>query len=450
MILTDRSKQNIKNIKKIKYLFNNKDVKLDKKTKIYIYDIYKHLIESNNKLKAIDYDKIREIRKINSDLLHGNNKYISEEIKSYINKKALYEIKYIYKINERTISLSFIVFSENEIKKLENLHKYDHYAYRVFLVLDVLFSYANKECSRHQEIKIYMTPFERKMPKKNSGKILGPEHLNGGVSYVCPKNGEVTIYIKQEWFKVFIHESFHNLGFDFANMDLSNFNKKIYTIFPIKSEFNIFEAYCEFWALTLNVIIVSFLELNSRLNITLEKLMVRFKEYMFIEQTFTYIQVNKILDYMGLKYTDLFDTEKGYEKEENSTIVREKFNETTNVFAYYICKMIFLSDYNKFIAWCIANNNNYFDFNKTILGLDSLFEYILNNYKSHSLINNINNINIYLPFNGSKTKNYTKKYKTKNKRGIISNRNSSYKYKTQDKAKTWMGDSLCLTSIEIK
>ena len=154
-------------------------------------------------------------------------------------------------------------------------------------------------------------------------EILGIKHLNGGLSYVCPKTGQIIIYRKEEWFKVFIHESFHNLGFDFANMHLSEFNKKFQSIFQINSEFNIYEAYCEFWALTLNIIIVSFVNLQKSHDIN--TFINNFKFYMSIEQCFTYIQVNKVLNYMGLKYTDL------YYKTKESKKLREKFREKTNV-----------------------------------------------------------------------------------------------------------------------
>lgn len=254
--LTDRSKEIIKFFNQFKYI-DNKKILLNKKTKNFLYNTYKNLKEANSRLLKIEY--YPEISIVHSKLLYNENYYISNKIKSYINDKAMYKIKYSWQKNERNVDLIFIVFSDKDIK---DINIYNRYAHNVFLILDLLFIYSNKNCSENQEINIYMTPFKRELPNSKSKLILSPIHINGGISYVCPTTGKITIYRKQEWFKVLIHESFHNLGFDFANMNLNDFNKKMHTIFPLKSEFNIFEAYCEFWALTLNVIISSFL-INS-------------------------------------------------------------------------------------------------------------------------------------------------------------------------------------------
>lgn len=448
-LLSDRSKnimENIKDIKDIKYIRKIKktrninadpEINLNKRTEQFLQTIYESLTSINSDLSALNYDKIREIIPVSTQLLSSNykNKYMSDEIYSYINKKSLYKIKYTQKFGTRNIHLIFIVYSEKEINKL---HKYDRYANNVFLILNLLFQYASSDCSKNQFINIFMTPFKREIPLKKN-LVLGPNNVNGGMSYVCPKTGDITIYRKQEWFKVLIHESFHNLGFDFSTMNLSDFNKDIYSIFSINSEFNIYESYCEFWALVLNVIVNSFLVENYTSNYN--NFLTRFKEFMFIEQTFTYIQVNKILDYIGLTYKDLF---------ENSG-KREKYSENTNVFAYYICKMILISDYDKFIVWCIENNTNYFNFKKTDENLDKFFQYILKNYKSENLINNINIISRYI-ING-REKNIlvkTRKYKRKNKERNNIYRENKTKNQRQDKIKTKLRRNLSLTGIELK
>ena len=48
------------------------------------------------------------------------------------------------------------------------------------------------------------------------------------------KKKQKYLYIeKEEWFKVFIHETFHSLCLDFSMITISNLNKKIKNIFPI-------------------------------------------------------------------------------------------------------------------------------------------------------------------------------------------------------------------------
>lgn len=155
---------------------------------------------------------------------------------------------------------------------------------------------------------------------------------------------------------------------------------------------------------------------------------------------------------MDLNYIDLFG------KDRNNIIAREKYKENTNVFSYYICKMILLSDYNKFIVWCIENNNNIFDFNKTNLGLDNIFKYILKNYKSDYIINNINIFSRFI-FNERKIFKTRKKirkklrdnkFKTTTSEQYILHRRSSQKYKKKDKKTNILKKGLCLTSIELK
>ena len=443
-VLSDRSKKIINFFHEFKYI-DNKKILLNKKTNKFLYYTYNNLKQVNSRLLKMEYSP--QISIVDSKLLHDKNKYISDEIHSYINKEALYKIKYLWQKDERTVDLIFIVFSEKDIK---NINKYNHYAHRVFLILEFLFMYSNKHCSKSQEINVYMTPFKRELPSNKSETILGPIHVNGGLSYACPINGLITIFREQEWFKVLIHESFHNLGLDFSNMDLNDFNKKMHMIFPLNSKFNLFEAYCEFWALTLNVIITSFLIDNTAktYNIFLD----RFKKYMLIEQKFTYLQVYKILDYMGLDYIDLF------EKGERHIIARQKYKENTNILSYYIFKMMLLSDYNKFIVWCTDNNNNILDFNKTNLGLDNIFKYILKIYKSDYIINNINVFSRFI-FNERKIfktrkkireKLRDKKFKTTTNERYILHRRSSQKYKTKNKKTKFLEKGLCLTSIELK
>lgn len=443
--LSDRSNAIINFFHEFKYI-DNKKILLDKKTNKFLYYTYNILKEANSKLLKMEYSP--EISIVNSKLLSNENNYISNKIQSYINHKAMYKIKYKWQKNERNVDLVFIVFSDKDVK---NIDIYNRYAHNVFLILDLLFIYSNKKCSQNQEINIYMTPFKRELPTNKSETILSPIHINGGSSYVCPKTGNIIIFREQEWFKVLIHESFHNLGFDFSDMNLDNFNKKIYEIFPLKSDFNIFEAYCEFWALTLNVIISSFLLTNNLNNY--KTFLEKFKKYMQIEQNFTYLQVGKILNYMNLDYIDLFG------KEKNNVISRENYKENTNVFSYYICKMILLYDYDSFIVWCIKNNNNVFDFNKTDKGLNNFLKYILNNYNSCYIINNIKILSKTI--SNEKKKSKTRKILRKNreKRGKLFdktsyNRSDIYrKYskanKRKIKTKKIIKRGLSLTSIEI-
>ena len=48
---------------------------------------------------------------------------------------------------------------------------------------------------------------------ENKTDILDQVNCNTAVTYACAVNGECLIYRKEEWFKVFIHETFHAYEF---------------------------------------------------------------------------------------------------------------------------------------------------------------------------------------------------------------------------------------------
>ena len=57
------------------------------------------------------------------------------------------------------------------------------------------------------------------------------------------------------WFKVLIHELFHNLNLDFSTANISKSVKKLKSYCKLDSDYYIFETYCEIWGRILNVCI---------------------------------------------------------------------------------------------------------------------------------------------------------------------------------------------------
>ena len=101
-----------------------------------------------------------------------------------------------------------------------------------------------------------MTDFKKKLPEK-SVDILSPINCNTAVTTGCLEKTEIIIYRKEEWFKVFIHETFHSLGLDFANYSTAEFENGIKSIFPLKN-LDITETYAEFWGTILNCAFCSY------------------------------------------------------------------------------------------------------------------------------------------------------------------------------------------------
>ena len=305
-----------------------------------------------------------------------SNDYFPQEIRKVIETKTVNKILYYCVLNERKITLTFFTF-----KNETNFAIYDKYAKQVFMLIAILTHYSSSECSKSLNIFIYLTDFKRIIPDNNY-TILGSYNVNGGFTTTCDKNSEIVVYRKEEWFKVLIHETFHNLGLDFSKMNTNQFHSKIKQIFPINSKFNIFESYCEFWARILNSAFCSYNLIDNKNDKDAFKTFLDF--FIQIERLFSLFQCNKILNFLGISYQNLYETDNG------SHIARENlYKETTNVFAYYIVTAFLLDNYVNVMNWCNKNNLSCFKFNNSQRNLDLFYNLIENSYKRNEFLKNL-------------------------------------------------------------
>ena len=305
-----------------------------------------------------------------------SNDYFPQEIRKVIETKTVNKILYYCVLNERKITLTFFTF-----KNETNFAIYDKYAKQVFMLIAILTHYSSSECSKSLNIFIYLTDFKRIIPDNNY-TILGSYNVNGGFTTTCDKNSEIVVYRKEEWFKVLIHEAFHNLGLDFSKMNTNQFHSKIKQIFPINSKFNIFESYCEFWARILNSAFCSYNVIDNKNDKDAFKTFLDF--FIQIERLFSLFQCNKILKFLGISYQNLYETDNG------SHIARENlYKETTNVFAYYIVTAFLLDNYVNVMNWCNKNNLSCFKFNNSQRNLDLFYNLIEKSYKRNEFLKNL-------------------------------------------------------------
>ena len=172
----------------------------------------------------------------------------------------------------------------------------------IYLWLYVASLYANKKCGGNSmSIYLYPTKIKRQLP--TTLDVLAPEHVNGGLSDVCRNNSELAIFRQEEWYKVFIHETFHNLGLDFSVMNISSQSTKLQKHFNIKSEMLLFETYTEAWAEILNIVILSFKNTNN-----FKDFHNSFNKMMRFERVFSLFQCVKVLNFMGITYEELLDS----------------------------------------------------------------------------------------------------------------------------------------------
>ena len=163
----------------------------------------------------------------------------------------------------------------------------------------ILSSYASKRCSNSLVVYLYFTSLEKSLPSSNV-ETLDELNVNTAFTTTCPKDSEIVVFRKEEWFKVLIHETFHNFGLDFSDMNNSHAHKCILDIFKVNSNVNLYESYTEFWAEIMNALFCSFYTLKNKRDI--DQFLSNSEFFINFERTYSYFQLVKALDFMGLTY----------------------------------------------------------------------------------------------------------------------------------------------------
>jgi hypothetical protein len=227
----------------------------------------------------------------------------------------------------------------------------------------------SNKCSKTLTIYLYFTKLKKQLPI-NKNVILDYSNVNTAFTFSCRYNNEIVIYRKEEWFKVFIHETFHSFGLDFSNMDIKFSSMKILEFFNVVSEVNLFEAYTEIWARIIHSMIVSYF--HSKREKTQYITFLSF--FIYLEQIYSIFQMNKVLKFMNLDYKEII-----YNPNKN---IHLKYKEKTNVLSYYVITCNLLIYYQDFIKWCKINNNgSFFLFLQTNENQMSLCNFIKDHYK---------------------------------------------------------------------
>lgn len=380
------------------------------KTKLILNEIYKELLDADNYVskRNIYNHTIKKIQTATQIVKpqNFNSKSFPEIIRKHIDETMMSEICYTFSLYEREIKVYFI--SEDDIDD-RNIKIYNKYIQTVSMWLYMLNIYSSNECAKKIKIYIYLTSLEKYLPTSNI-HVLDEINVNTAFTTTCPIDSEIVVFRKEEWFKVLIHETFHNFGLDFSMMNCETVNKCILEIFKVKSEVNSYEAYTEFWAEIINAAFCSFYASKNINNIN--DFLSNMEFFINFERTYSFFQMSKTLDFMGLSYADLYSNSK------HSAIVRENlYKENSNILSYYILKTILLDNYQSFLYWCNTNNLSLLNFKKTIGNLNEFCIFIKKNYKKKHTLDNVNNTQLFLSKIKSKKGNY--KYVLSNMRMSI-------------------------------
>ena len=374
-------------------------VKQTNKTNTILKELYSEILEAYNFCrKNIDYKpsikKILTATQITKPL-NFNSKSFPEIVRNHIDESMMSEISFSFSLYDRNIKVHFIV--ENDNVELD-ISLYNRYMESITMWLYMLNIYGSKECANTLTIYFYFTSLEKSLPNSNI-HILDEINVNTAFTTTCPKDSEIVVFRKEEWFKVFIHETFHNFGLDFSMMNNDEVNSCILDIFKVYSQVNGFEAYTEFWAEIMNSLFCSFHSIKNKNDIN--EFLSNSEFYINFERTYSFFQLVKTLDFMGLSYKDL------YSNSNRSIIVRENlYKENTNVLSYYIIKCVLMNNYQGFLTWCSKNNLSLLDFKKTIGNQRQFCKFVEKNYKIQSMLNGINESEIFLSNIKRKKGNY--------------------------------------------
>ena len=313
------------------------------------------------------------------------------EIRKHIDEYSLSLITYSFHLFDRNINILFLMENGNPE---HHLKIYNNYVDYMLVWLYIVNKYASRSCSTELKIYIYHTSLLKILPSSNIN-ILNENNINTAFTRTCPKDSEIVVFRKEEWFKAFIHETFHNFGLDFSDMNLSACNSRILTIFKVNSEVNLFEAYTEFWARLMNSLFCSYINMKHKNDI--QEFLTNSVYFINFERTFAFFQMVKVLHFMDITYKDLYD-----KNIQSENIRKTMYKEETSVLSYYIITLILFNNYQDFLSWCNTNNTSLLQFKKTIQNLNHFCNFIETKYKTRSMIDGID-CTEYLLFNINKT-----------------------------------------------
>lgn len=323
-------------------------------TKQVFHTLYKHILAAQQSW-TMSFHKIQQSpleQKDGPDFTKGPAfSLIPHEIRQSIEHCKKYERTYQFKIGSdhvRLILVHPIIQNVQETPSVQSF--FSQVLYKTYLWLHVANVYAPKRCSERMNLYMYFSNHQ-KILAKTLREPLDTVHVNTAFTTSCAPSTDIHLYRKEEWFKVLIHETFHNLGLDFSLLDNREGNRRILEMFPIEKDVRFFESYCETWANFLHTLFFTFFSTQDKHNWDL--ISKKMEQRMKYEQIFSTFQCVKVLQHYGLTYYDLVQTQCPLAER-----ARRQYREKTYILAYYVIKTILVAYPNEFIEWCRTHNGS--------------------------------------------------------------------------------------------
>jgi hypothetical protein len=339
--------------------------------------------------KSIIVNKITNI--VNNHLRSSN--YIDSELINFILTNTNCKIvTYKNIIKGKTYVFDFIIY--NDELAIKNL---DLIVEKMLLVLQLIIAISNNDSRNGQHVTFFLTPFQKKLNTNSNSNILGAKNVNSGFTYPYLKNGVTFIYRKEEFFKVFIHESIHYYGIDKAlHKDFSNdaiYNRnynKFINSFNIRpqdiAKIGINEALTEYWTFIIYIIAQSY-----KKSIALANFIYEFENSYKLELLHIIFQVVKILNYNKVTYSEFL------------TKYSNQYKETSHIFSYYIVKTLLVYNHSDLLKSTIFDINFSTKINIALKSdpnsINTFFIKLLSYAYDANFINIINKVSAYTKTN---------------------------------------------------
>ena len=371
-----------------KFFFIDKNYKhllkysFQRNTKIALKSLYNIIQQSFKKYNQLfshfpkNNDFIKETNYTQNNIIYPSDFNDSDfpfEIISYIRNNIIKQNCYTFVTNGRKVN----VYIGNTLHSNIDNHLVIE---KMLMWLHILSHYSSHKCSQELSIYLYMTPLKKHLP--NKGEIIDWRHVNSAFTRTCRPNSEIVIYRQEEWFKVFIHETFHCFGLDFSHLDetLNTVNRHMRDIFNVNVDILLFESYTEFWAELLNSMFFVYLD-NPNLRTNYNKFCRTLEQLVNYHRVHCALTMNQILAFQDINYEMLINQKTNYK-------------EKTNVLAYFVIKSLLFSHFNEMISFCnYENKENILQFGHNLESVEAFCVFIKEKHNSDLAISLFSNLN---------------------------------------------------------
>lgn len=363
-------------------------IKQTKKTDLIFKKIYEEIVdgvsyieELKRKMSSVFY-KLKIVSITNANQIPKPTTFSPDsfppQVRNHIDKYSLSSLTYSFHLFERDISIIFLIEDGNPEKLIKIYNTYVDY---MLVWLYIVNEHSLKSCVKELKIYIYHTSLLKILPETKSG-ILNSNNVNSAFTRTCPKDSEIIVFRKEEWFKAFIHETFHNFGLDFSGMNQTMCNTKILSIFPVNSQVNLYESYTEFWGRIMNALFCSYINMKNKDDI--DEFLTNAELFINFERIFAFFQMIKVLNFMDMSYKNMYETNLV-----SKNIRKTMFKEDTSILSYHIITSILMNSYQDTIAWCSLNNTSLLQFKTTTVNLNEFCKFIGKKYKTKSMLDGV-------------------------------------------------------------